>query len=188
MGTIEENAMRHAIAQTLQIDGLRFRRAGLILLGTAILTLSSYIQVPMFPVPMTMQTLAVTMLGAAFGWRLGTATVLAWLAEAMIGLPVLAGGSSGLALFVGPTAGYIFAFPLMAALTGWLAEHGWKRHLALAFIAMLLGNALCLASGAAWLAGMIGPAKAFSLGVTPFVLGGIVKSAIGAVGLRLLAR
>jgi biotin transport system substrate-specific component len=173
--------MRDALALPLRLDVLR--RIGAALLGTAILTLSSYIQVPMFPVPMTMQTLAVTMIGAAFGWRLGAATVLAWLAEAAIGLPVLVPDAS-----LPVTAGYLFAFPIMAALTGYLAERGWNRHLALAFLSMLAGNALCLALGGAWLAVMIGPEKAFLFGAAPFVLGGIVKSAIGATALNLLAR
>lgn len=159
-------------------------RTGAVIAGTLFLALSSHVEVPMFPVPMTMQTFAVTLIGALYGWRLGTATVLAWLAEAAFGLPVLASGANALM-----TAGYLFAFPLMAALTGWLAMRGWngKRAL-LAFASMLMGNALCLALGWAWLAAMIGPEKAFMLGVVPFVLGGIVKSALGAAILKALAR
>ena len=86
-----------------------------VLLGTLFLTLSSYIVVPMVPVPMTMQTFAVTMVGALFGWRLGAATIIAWLVEGAIGFPVLAGGTGGLFAFMGPTAGYLFAFPAAGA-------------------------------------------------------------------------
>ena len=161
-----------------------------VLAGTGVLTLSSYIQVPWFPVPMTMQTLAVTLVGAFLGWRLGAATVVTWLAAAASGLPVLAGNHlAGPAAFVSPTAGYLFAFPLAAALTGWLVARGWNgKRPVLAFAAMLLGNALCLAMGAAWLAVLTGPEKVIALGVLPFVTGGVVKSALGAALLKAAGR
>lgn len=172
----------------LQHSSLAFR-IGAVVAGTMLLTLSSYIEVPMIPVEMTMQTLAVTMIGALYGWRLGAATIVAWLIEGAMGMPVLAGGLGGLHHFVGPTAGYLFAFPLAGALTGWLAERGWNgKHAVLAFAAMLLGNALCMALGAAWLAVLVGPEKALMLGVVPFLLGGIVKSALGAALLKAIAR
>lgn len=164
-------------------------QAAAVVAGTAVLALASHIQVPMFPVPMTMQTLAVTLIGALCGWRLGAITVLAWLAEAWMGLPVTATGSIGTLLFVGPTAGYLISFPLVAALCGFLAERGWNgSRPVLAFASMVLGNALCLAVGGAWLAAMIGVEKAFFAGVAPFVLGGLLKSLIGAVTLTALAR
>lgn len=154
--------------------------------GTAILALASRVDVPMVPVPVTLQTLAVTLIGALYGWRLGAVTVLAWLGQAAIGLPVLASGKFGLAPFVGPTAGYLFAFPLVAALTGWLAERGWTGERVVAsFSAMLLGNALCLVLGFAWLATLIGPEKAFAVGVAPFLAGAVLKSAVGALALRV---
>jgi len=161
-----------------------------VLTGTALLTLSSYIEVPMLPVPMTLQTLAVTLIGALYGWRLGALTVMAWLGEALLGLPVLAGDHlAGPLAFIGATAGYLAAFPLAAALTGGLAERGWNGHRPLlAFAAMLLGNGLCLGLGSAWLAPAIGPLQALLLGAVPFVLGAIVKSALGAALLKSLAR
>jgi biotin transport system substrate-specific component len=160
-----------------------------IVLGSAALALSSYIQVPMVPVPITMQTFAVTMIGALYGWRLGAVTVIAWLAEGAAGMPVLAGGAAGLHHFVGPTGGYLFAFPVAAALTGWLAERGWNgNHPVLALLSMTLGNLVCLAMGGAWLATMIGAEKAVLLGVTPFLIGAALKSALGAALLRLLTR
>ncbi len=143
----------------------------------------------MYPVPMTMQTFAVAFLGAIYGWRLGGITVLAWLVEGALGLPVLAGGGGGLLHFSGPTAGYLFAFPLMAMLTGWLAEHGWNgSRVFLAFLSMLLANCLCLLLGAAWLSGMIGVEQAIIHGVTPFILGAVLKSALGAAALKALQR
>lgn len=166
-----------------------FWRAMAVLVGTGILTASSYIAVPMIPVPVTMQTFAVTLIGALYGWRLGAATVVAWLAEAVAGMPVLAGGASGFAPFIGPTAGYLFAFPIVAAMTGFLAEKGWNGYRpVLAFVAMALANLLCLAIGGIVLGIMIGGEKAFMLGVLPFLVGAALKSALGAAVLRLLAR
>src|SRR5262245_26439029 len=99
-----------------------------VLIGTAFLPVSSWIEVPMYPVPVTMQTFAVTMIGALYGWRLGGLTVIAWLMEGMVGLPVLAGGAGGLVHFAGPTAGYLFGFPVVAAFVGLLAERGMTRN------------------------------------------------------------
>lgn len=163
-------------------------KVGAVVIGTLLLAASSYIEVPMVPVPITMQTFAVTAIGALYGWRLGAITVIAWLMEGALGLPVLSGGAAGAHHFVGPTAGYLFAFPLVAALTGWLAERGWNgNRVILAFLAMLLGNALCLVLGASWLAMGIGIEQAIIYGVTPFVIGGVLKSALGAAVLTLFA-
>ena len=164
-------------------------RFAAVIVGTVILALSSRVEIPMIPVPVTMQTLAVTLIGALYGWRLGALTVLAWLGEAAVGLPVLASGKFGLAPFVGPTAGYLFAFPLVAAMTGWLAERGWTGAAVVrSFAAMLGGNLLCLALGFAWLATLIGPEKAFAAGVAPFLVGAVLKSAVAAAALRVAVR
>jgi biotin transport system substrate-specific component len=162
---------------------------GAVVLGSLFLALSSYIQVPMIPVPVTMQTFAVALVGALYGWRLGGITIIAWLAEGAAGLPVLAGGASGVHHFVGPTGGYLIAFPVAGALMGWLAERGWNGHrVILAFLGMLLSNGVCLVLGAAWLAVLIGPERAVVLGVMPFLVGALLKSALGAAVLKLLAR
>lgn len=159
-----------------------------VLVGTLALTASSHIQLPMIPVPMTMQTLAVTLLGALFGWRLGALAVLAWLVEGALGMPVFAGGAAGAAHLIGKTGGYLMAFPLAAALTGYLVERGWgANRLPLAFTAMLLGNALCLGMGCLWLATFIGMHKAVEFGVNPFLLGGLLKSVLGAAALKAIA-
>lgn len=164
-------------------------QAAAVAIGTVVLTLSSHLSVPLVPVPVTMQTLAVTLIGALYGWRLGALTVVAWLVEAAAGLPVLAGGAGGAQHFLGLTAGYLFAFPLTAALTGWLAEKGWNgKRPVLACVSMLLGNALCLVLGGAWLAVAIGLEQAFMAGVLPFLLGGVLKSVLGAALLRAADR
>ncbi|MGV6872986.1 biotin transporter BioY [Pseudochelatococcus sp. B33] len=157
--------------------------------GTLLLALSSYIAVPMVPVPVTMQTFAVTLIGALYGWRLGAVTVVAWLAEGAVGLPVFSNGASGLIVFAGPTAGYLFAFPVMAALTGWLAERGWNGQRPwLAFTAALAANLLCLVIGASWLATIVGIERAIAAGVLPFLVGAVLKSGLSATVLAGIAR
>lgn len=164
-------------------------QAGAVVAGTLFLAAASYVEVPLVPVPVNMQTLAVTLIGAVYGWRLGALTVIAWLVEAALGMPVLSGGAAGVHHFVGPTAGYLFAFPLVAAMTGWLAERGWNgSRPVLAFLAMLFGNAMCLVLGALWLGVMIGAQDAFTFGVLPFLVGGLLKSALGAALLYALSR
>jgi biotin transport system substrate-specific component len=180
------NVFRSLNAADLKNRSLAWKAAALVI-GTAILGLSSYVEVPMIPVPVTMQTFAVTLIGALYGWRLGAATVAAWLVEGAVGLPVLAGGAAGAHHFVGPTAGYLFAFPVAAALTGWLAERGWNgARPVLAFVSMALGNLLCLAIGASWLAVGIGLDQAIEFGVIPFLIGALLKSALGAATLRVM--
>lgn len=164
-------------------------RLAAVAFGTLVLAVSSQIEVPMVPVPITLQTLIVPLIGALYGWRLGLATVFAWLGEAMIGLPVLAGGAGGIHHFAGPTAGYLAAFPIIAVLTGYLAERGWNgKNVVLAFTSFMAANAICLALGALWLSGVIGIEKAVAFGVTPFLIGAVIKSALGAAILKAANR
>jgi len=152
-----------------------------ILLWVLVLALASRIEIPMVPVPITLQTLAVTMAGALLGWRQGVLAIVLWLALGAAGLPVLAGGSGGLERFSGPTAGYLFAFPLAGGAVGWLGSRGWMRQLWPAFAAMLMGNAICLVLGAGWLAVALGPERALVAGLLPFLPGAVLKSAVGAL-------
>jgi biotin transport system substrate-specific component len=164
------------------------RKLAAVVLGAVLLALSSYLAIPMVPVPITLQTLAVTLIGALYGWRLGALTIIVWLVAGALGLPVLSDGSSGIQKFMGATAGYLFAFPLAGALTGWLvADRGWNgSRFMLAFLAMLAGTALCLLFGATWLAFNIGVEKALVHGVLPFIVGGILKSLAGAIVLKVI--
>jgi biotin transport system substrate-specific component len=159
-------------------------RAGvLIALGTALLALSAKINLPLPYVPMTLQTLVVLMIGAVYGWRLGGATVIAYLAEGAAGLAVFAGPAAGLAPFLGPTAGYLLGFVAAAVSTGWLSERGWDRSMPWLFVAMGLGHVIILTAGFAWLAfGMkLGLARAWSVGIAPFVAASLIKNALGAL-------
>lgn len=154
----------------------------LIVLGTALMALSAKVNVPLPYVPMTLQTLVVLMIGAAYGWRLGSATIIAYLAEGALGLPVFAGPVGGIAPLLGPTAGYLFGFVAAAFVTGWLAERGWDRSVVLLFAAMAVGHIVILAAGFGWLTfGVgLGAAKAWQIGIAPFIAGSLVKNALGA--------
>ncbi|SHM32636.1 biotin transport system substrate-specific component [Bradyrhizobium lablabi] len=166
------------------------RGAILMALGTALLTLSAKVNLPLPYVPMTLQTLVVLMIGAAYGWRLGAATVIAYLAEGAIGLPVFAGPVGGLAPLVGPTAGYLYGFVLAAFATGWLSQRGWDRSVLWLFVAMGIGHVLILGTGFAWLAfGMkLGADKAWLVGIVPFIAASLVKNALGATLVPALRR
>jgi biotin transport system substrate-specific component len=154
----------------------------LVALGTALMALSAKVNLPLPYVPMTLQTLVVLMIGAAYGWRLGSATMIAYLAEGALGLPVFAGPVGGIAPLVGPTAGYLFGFVLAAFVTGWLAERRWDRSVLLLFAAMAVGHVAILAAGFGWLAfGLsLGAAKAWQVGIVPFISASLVKNALGA--------
>ena len=156
------------------------------LAGTALLTLSAKISIPFWPVPLTMQTFVVLVLGMAMGWRLGAATMLLYLAEGAIGLPVFAGTPErgiGLAYMAGPTAGYLAGFVVAAAFCGWLAERGWDRSWWRTAIAMTAGHLIILAAGFSWLATLIGAQKAYAVGIAPFYAATVFKTALAVVAL-----
>jgi biotin transport system substrate-specific component len=166
------------------------RSVVLVALGTALLTLSAKVNLPLPYVPMTLQTLVVLVIGTAYGWRLGSATLLAYLAAGAIGLPVFVGPVGGLAPLAGPTAGYLFGFVGAAFVTGWLAERGWDRSVLLLFVAMALGHLLILAAGFGWLAfgKKLGVEKAWLVGVAPFIAAALIKNALGAALLPAIRR
>lgn len=161
-----------------------FRATILALVGTFILAVSAQIAVPMWPVPMTMQTFAVTLIGAAYGWRLGGATVALYVAQGALGLPVFSGGVATAAL-VGPTAGYIYGFVAAAALVGYMVEKGWGRSILKLTVAMTLGNVVLFVGGLSWLSNLIGVDAALAAGLYPFIAGGIVKIALSVAALPL---
>ena len=156
------------------------RFAALAIGGALALAVSAKTQVPFYPVPMTLQTLVVLAIGAAFGARLAAATVALYLAEGLLGLQVFAGASAGPAYMAGPTGGYLLGFLVAAALVGWLAERGWDRSLGWLLAAVALGDLAILACGFAWLAAMIGPEKAWLGGVLPFLPGDVVKTLLAS--------
>jgi biotin transport system substrate-specific component len=172
------------------------RAVVLVVLGAALLTISAKIKVPFHPVPMTLQTLGVAVIAAALGRRLGVATVVSYLAVGLAGLPVFTNTPPALPgplYMLGPTGGYLLGFIVAAFIVGSLAEHGWSRSLPKLFLAMLLGDLVILTLGVAWLtaggllvtgAPALALGKALAVGVYPFVLGSLVKEALGAALIR----
>src|SRR6185503_6906981 len=121
---------------------------GLLIVGASVVTaLAAQLAIPLpwSPVPITGQTFAVLLSGAVLGARRAFLAQVLYLAEGAIGLPVFAGGALGVAKLLGPTGGYLIAFPFAAALTGWLAQRGWDRHVSTMFVAMLLGSSVIFA-------------------------------------------
>lgn len=158
----------------------------LMVAGSLLLTLSAKVLVPFFPVHMTMQTFVVMALAVAFGWRLGVATVLFYLAEGALGLPVFTGTPEkgiGLAYMVGPTGGYLLGFVAQAAIVGYAAERWAGRSVVKLGAAMLVADAVMLMLGVAWLAVLFGVDKPIlAWGLYPFVLGDLTKVALAAIG------
>lgn len=152
----------------------------LVVIGSLLIAASSQIQVPFYPVPMTMQTFAVLLVGAVGGRRLGAETVSLYLAEAAIGLPFLAGGAGGLHHFAGPTAGYLYGYVVAAYVVGWLVERGAARNLITLVGSLLLGDAILFALGALWLGYLFNANVAWTAGVLPFLLGDAAKIALVA--------
>jgi biotin transport system substrate-specific component len=158
------------------------RWALLMAIGSLFLAICAQLQVPLQPVPITMQTFGVLLLGMAYGSRLGAATVALYLAEGAFGLPVFAEFKGGLPVLMGPTGGYLFGFVIAAWLVGALAERGWDRSIHRTALAMLFGNIVLYIPGLIWLAGFVGGAKeAIQFGLAPFWIGDILKLALAAV-------
>ncbi|MGX9117693.1 biotin transporter BioY [Mesorhizobium sp.] len=155
----------------------------LAIVGTLVLTLSAKTRVLLGPVDISMQTLAVFLIAAAFGMRLGVATLLLYMAEGAMGLPVFQGTPEkgiGVAYMLGSTGGYLAGFVVMAAIVGWAADRGWDRHPIKLFNAILVAEIVMMAMGFAWLALLIGPEKSWQFGVVPFIVGDLIKVGLAA--------
>jgi biotin transport system substrate-specific component len=154
----------------------------LVLGGAALVAVLAQIQVQKIPVPWTMQTLGVLLVGAALGWKRGGLALLLYVAAGAAGLHVFAGGKSG---FGGPSSGYLTGFILAAGLVGWLVERfGLDRRFLGTALAMLLGNAVIYALGLPWLAHAIPALQGqalFDAGFTPFLLWDALKLGLAAL-------
>ncbi|HKR02461.1 MAG TPA: biotin transporter BioY [Pyrinomonadaceae bacterium] len=159
------------------------RSLGLVIAFSLLTALAAQVVIPTpwSDVPITGQTFAVLLTGALLGSRLGALAMIAYLIEGASGLPFFAAGGSGLArLTVSPWAGYLWAYPLAAFLTGWLAERGWDRRYFKAAAAMALGSLVILFGGLLWRRGLMSFDQALLTGVVPFLPGDAVKIALAA--------
>lgn len=171
-----------------------------VIFGTVILTLSAKISVPVQPIPVTLQTLAVALIAATLGWRLAVATVALYLVEGLAGLPVFASGG-GIGYVFRPSFGFIVGYLPMAFVIGWASDRGWSKNPILLFVAMLIGDAIAFLFGFGWLMVVINmlvnsgaplPAwpvldpdnlvgSAYAGAVAPFIVWDLVKMAFAAV-------
>jgi len=156
------------------------RSFGLVFGFSLLTAAAAQLKIPMFPVPITGQTFAVLLTGALLGSRLGAMTMVAYLIEGASGLPFFNGFSGGIQHLLGPTGGYLVAFPAAAYITGAFAEHGWDKRFLTAAAAMTIGSMVILLCGWAWLSQFMAASVAFHAGVTRFIIGDIIKILLAA--------
>jgi biotin transport system substrate-specific component len=174
------------------------KRVALVIFGIAVLAVAAKIKVPLWPspVPVTLGTFAVLSIGAAYGPRLGLATILGYMAIGALGADVFAGSSltkNGWAYMMGGTGGYLLGYVLATIFLGWAARQGWDRSVPRMALAMLVGSVLIYVPGVAWLnhlivGGLFDPAKfaspleqTLAWGLTPFLIGDAIKLAVAAM-------
>ncbi len=151
--------------------------------GSLFLALLSQVAIPLgfTPVPFTLQTFGLILLPALLGRKKATLSVLCYLFEGAVGLPVFALGASGIARLIGPSGGYLLAFPVATYLVGYLLERGYKDRFLKSLAALWLGSALVLLLGTLWLGLYVGFARAAALGLVPFLLGDFIKALLAAI-------
>ncbi len=166
-----------------QLASSPMRRIAIVAAGVGLITLGAKTQVPFWPVPMTLQTLALMVVFAASGLRLSLQIIFAYLALGLAGLPVFAGPAAGPAYLMGPTAGFLLGFIGAAAIVGTAADRGLTRRPLALFGAMLTADALIFSLGFLWLGFLfttssgstLGANYAFTKGIQPFILADLVK-------------
>jgi biotin transport system substrate-specific component len=159
----------------------------LVLAGTAVTAIAAQVSVPLQPVPITGQTLAVLLVGSSLGALRGTLSMVLYAVLGVIGLPIFSDGTHGFGIIAGPTGGYIVGFIFAAALTGWLAQRAWDHRILGAILSFAAGTVVTFAFGLPWLAIDLGLNLEQTLagGLYPFILGGVIKALLAAGIIRL---
>ena len=167
------------IENLLPLNGINrlIKNIFFILFGTLLLALSSKIQVPFWPVPMTMQTFIVLMLAMAYGWKLSFLTLVTYLVEGALGIPVFASGG-GLSYLIGPTAGYLYGMTVAAAVIGFFADLGYGKSIIKCIFPLVLGTIIIFVFGIGYLSSIIGFEKAIVVGLLPFIPSELFKIAL----------
>jgi biotin transport system substrate-specific component len=142
----------------------------LVTTGSIVLAAASQLSIPLQPVPITLQGVAVIFIGMVYGWRLSGLTVALYLLEGVLGLPVFANFSCGLPILLGPTGGYLLGFIPAAIVSGWLMEQGWAKNFFGSLLAAVIGSIIIFTSGVIVLSNYFGIANAYLFGVKPFLL------------------
>ena len=165
------------------------RYAFFALVGSVILAISSKIKIPFYPVPMTMQTLVVIIIGAAFGWKLGLATISLYLFEGIVGLPVFSGTPEkgiGFVYFTGPTMGYLIGFLVAVYFAG---KFNYDKNVIKNFVKITFATSFIYLLGMAWLGSLIGWEKPiFKLGAQPFLLAELFKILIATFAINQIIK
>ena len=159
----------------------------LVLFGTLLLAISSKVQVPFWPVPMTMQTFIVFIIGMAYGWKLAVSTLIAYLLEGALGLPVFAKGG-GLLYLLGPTAGYLYGMTIAAGIIGYFAERGFNKSYFESFISLIIGTIVIFLLGVGYLGSVIGYDKALAGGLYPFIPSEFFKIGLAVILIPSITR
>lgn len=184
------SARRAVIADALVGQRTLAKDALLVVAGIAVVAALAQVEIPMWPVPITGQTLGVMLVGAALGMRRGVAALTGYMVLGLIGAPIFAGFTGGLASIGKPSFGYIIGFIATAAVVGWLAERRWDRRPVLSIALFGLASLIPFAFGIPYMAVVLAAlgtpvdlTGALALGFVPFLVGGVVKWAIAAAAL-----
>ncbi|WP_312676103.1 biotin transporter BioY [Microbacterium sp.] len=163
--------------------------AGLVVAGATVVALLAQVEVPLWPVPITGQTLAVVVVGAALGARRGAAALVTYLLAGLAGLPVFAGFTGTVAAVAKPSFGFVIGFVFAAFVAGWFAERAWDRRPLLAFVGFVAASAIPFVFGIPYMAfilnvvggGAFGIGEILQFGLWPFIVGGLIKAALAAL-------
>lgn len=160
--------------------------ATLVVAGAALTAGLAQVEIPLWPVPITGQTLAVLLVGASLGAARGGLSMVLYALVGALGAPIFSDHTAGTAILLGPTGGYIIGFVLAAAFTGWLAQHRWERGLLRGMLAFVAGSGVVFLVGLPWLKVSLGLdwGTTITSGLTPFIVGGVIKAVIAALVLR----
>ena len=182
----KENLLIEFIWPLKKMD-LLLKNIILVILGTIIITISAKIQVPFWPVPMTMQTFVVFIIGMAYGWKLAFSRLVVYLIEGAIGLPVFAKGG-GLLYLLGPTAGYLYGMTIAAGIIGYFAERGFNKSYFESFISLIIGTIVIFLLGVGYLGSVIGYDKALAGGLYPFIPSEFFKIGLAVILIPSITR
>ena len=152
-----------------------------IVLGSLIIALFAQISVPMYPVPITGQTLAVTVVGLSLGRKAGISAVLLYLCQGAIGLPVFASGATGFLTFMGPTGGYLYGFIATVAILGYYSDKGILKSYFMSTVVALIATIATFVFGLIHLSFFVPEGTVLQFGLYPFIIGGIIKAVLAAV-------
>lgn len=189
MSSLTLSIGRPTIADRVFARGLPMDIA-LIAAGAGLTAIAAQVAIPLWPVPVTGQTLAVLLVGSTLGALRGTLSMVLYAILGIVGVPVFSDATHGLSIIMGPTGGYIIGFIFAAALTGWLAQRAWDHRIVGAILSFLAGTVVTFLIGLPWLAVSLhlNLEQTLQFGLYPFIIGGFVKAFLAAGIIRLAWR